>query len=284
MANNSYSVYKHETPNGKIYIGITCQNPTKRWGNGCNYRNQKYLYAAIKKYGWENIKHEVLYTGLSKEDAEQKEIELIAFYKSNDRKFGYNIDNGGKSKGRCSEETKRRISAVQKGKKQSPYTIQKRIESRKGYRHSPETIKKISESNKKVKRIITAEQREKMTNGAKNFIYTDEMKKIISDKIKRSWTPERRKAMSDRQRGSKCRFYGKKFSEAEIKHLQEINRGANSVLSKRVGQFDLDGNLIYIFGSAREAGRNGFTTQGVTGVCRGIRHTHKGYIWKYIGE
>lgn len=248
MANNSYSVYKHETPNGKIYIGITCQNPTKRWGNGCNYRNQKYLYAAIKKYGWENIKHEVLYTGLSKEDAEQKEIELIAFYKSNDRKFGYNIDNGGKSKGRCSEETKRKLSEIQKGKKPSPYMLQRAIEANTGTKLSPETRKKISE------------------------------------KVRKSWTIERRKAFGDKHRGSKCLFFGKKFSEAEIKHLQEINRGANSVLSKRVGQFDLDGNLVHIFGSTREAGRAGFNNSAISGVCRGKHLTHRGFIWKYMED
>lgn len=32
---------------------------------------------------------------MSKEDAEAKEIELIYFYKSNQRAFGYNIESGG---------------------------------------------------------------------------------------------------------------------------------------------------------------------------------------------
>lgn len=29
---NNYYVYKHTSPSGKCYIGITCQNPEKRWG------------------------------------------------------------------------------------------------------------------------------------------------------------------------------------------------------------------------------------------------------------
>lgn len=280
MANNSYSVYKHETPNGKIYVGITCQNPTKRWGNGCNYRNQKYLYAAIKKYGWENIKHEVLYTGLSKEDAEQKEIELIAFYKSNNRKFGYNIDNGGKSKGRCSEETKRKLSEIQKGKKPSLYMLQRAIETNTGRKFSEATKRKISESQKGKK--ISEEARMKLSKARKGTKLSSETCKKISEKVRKSWTIERRKAFGDKHRGNKCLFYGKKFSEAEIKHLQEINRGANSVLSKRVGQFDLDGNLIHIFGSVREAGRAGFNHSAISGVCRGEHLTHKGFIWKYM--
>lgn len=32
----------------------------------------------------------------------------------------------------------------------------------------------------------------------------------------------------------------------------------------------------------RDAGRNGFTTQAVSAVCRGEKHTHKNYIWKYL--
>ena len=59
-----------------------------------------------KKYGWKNIKHEILFKNLNKEEAEQKEIELIAKYKSNQIEFGYNIANGGSHV--VSNETKKR--------------------------------------------------------------------------------------------------------------------------------------------------------------------------------
>lgn len=38
---NNYTVYKHTFPNGKIYIGITKQAPSKRWRNGTGYSGQK---------------------------------------------------------------------------------------------------------------------------------------------------------------------------------------------------------------------------------------------------
>lgn len=91
----NFSVYKHTLPNKKIYIGITSKKPIYRWNNGKGYKNQSLFYRAILKYGWDNIKHEILFTGLSEREACEKEIELIAKYKSNDRKFGYNISNGG---------------------------------------------------------------------------------------------------------------------------------------------------------------------------------------------
>lgn len=89
-----YRVYKHTFPNNKIYIGITSINPLKRWKNGEGYRTQ-LVYRAIKKYGWDNIQHEIICEGLSKKEAEQKEIELIAEYKSTNLEFGYNISLGG---------------------------------------------------------------------------------------------------------------------------------------------------------------------------------------------
>ena len=91
----AYSVYLHTFPNGKKYIGVTRQNPLDRWNNGYGYRNQKLVFRAILKHGWDNIKHEVLFSDLSKKEAEEKEIELIAFYKSDNPQYGYNILRGG---------------------------------------------------------------------------------------------------------------------------------------------------------------------------------------------
>lgn len=114
--NNIYTVYKHTAPNGKVYIGITCRDVERRWQNGKNYKSSRHFNSAIQKYGWNNIIHEILFTGLTKEQAEKKEIELIAFHQSNNPQFGYNIESGGHA---CkhSEETKRKISESNKGRK-----------------------------------------------------------------------------------------------------------------------------------------------------------------------
>ena len=110
-----YIVYKHIFPNNKIYIGITCQDPRRRWANGTGYKTQPYIYKAILKYKWENIKHEILFENLSKKEAEQKEMQLIKRYKSNDKRYGYNLANGGNTVGTVSEKTKQKISKSLKG-------------------------------------------------------------------------------------------------------------------------------------------------------------------------
>lgn len=131
--NDSYSVYMHISPYGKRYIGITMRNPLKRWGrNGYNYRFNRHFYNAILKYGWDNFEHIILFTNLSKEEAEEKEIELIKKYNTTDLRFGYNYENGGNSIGKHSEETKRKISKSHRGMKHTEYTKKKISNSKKG--------------------------------------------------------------------------------------------------------------------------------------------------------
>lgn len=95
--NKKWCVYKHTTPANKVYIGITGRNPLLRWRNGTGYPSNKYFTNAINKYGWDNIKHEILFSNLTKKEACKKEIELIQQYKSTNRKFGYNQSLGGES-------------------------------------------------------------------------------------------------------------------------------------------------------------------------------------------
>ena len=107
----------------KRYFGITHhQNPEKRWDKRRGYRPHGYtkggrkrrddesrFYNAIKKYGWESFQHDILFTGLTKDQADEKERELIMQYKSYEEDYGYNMDMGGHNQGKHSEETKRKI-------------------------------------------------------------------------------------------------------------------------------------------------------------------------------
>ena len=91
----TYIVYEHISPSNKRYIGITCQPPESRWRHGEGYKNNVAFYNAIKKYGWDNFSHNILFFNLSANEAANKEKELINFYKTTDKNYGYNIKTGG---------------------------------------------------------------------------------------------------------------------------------------------------------------------------------------------
>ena len=132
----AYTVYKHTSPSGKVYIGVTSLRPEERWGGGAGYVKNKHFNRAIKKYGWENIKHEILFDGLSKGDAFKIEIKLIKEYRSNEREFGYNKSSGGESSVRGLHWH------------QSKETIEKRVQKMRGRKLTQEQRKKLSESHK----------------------------------------------------------------------------------------------------------------------------------------
>ena len=176
---NNYIVYKHTTPSGKVYIGITRQDVRKRWRNGKGYDLCTAFHRAILKYGWENITHEIIFAGLSKDEATTKEIELIDLYKSTDPSKGYNLTTGGEHydfsadvKRAISERTiktyqdrpelRLHISEVQKGRKASSATRAKMSESRKKFlMEHPERRAECGNSFRGKHRVLTNEDKKR---------------------------------------------------------------------------------------------------------------------------
>lgn len=69
-----YILYKHTFPNGKVYIGITSKNTAElRWKKGRGYLTQEKMAKAIKEFGWDNIKHEILLSDIPEEKITQIE-------------------------------------------------------------------------------------------------------------------------------------------------------------------------------------------------------------------
>jgi hypothetical protein len=134
---NTYSVYMHVFPNGKIYYGITKNDPEARWREGKGYLQcgQLRMRNAILKYGWVNVTHIVLLTGLSKECAWSAERFLIERDNTMDCSCGYNMTQGGEPISSWSPETRARINAARRGK---PSKL----------KHTDEFKRMIAESNR----------------------------------------------------------------------------------------------------------------------------------------
>lgn len=119
--------------NGHQYIGITSTNPPeKRWGsNGINYKPCIKFYNAIKKYGWENFKHEILEENLTREEAQKAEKFYIKEFNTLSPN-GYNLTTGGDLP-QFSLETLKKMSESHKGKKCSKQTRENMSKARMGH-------------------------------------------------------------------------------------------------------------------------------------------------------
>ena len=90
--------------NGKVYIGQSVQIE-KRWQNHkCAAKKEEgHLYKAMRKYGLENFKFEVI-EECQKQELNDREVFWISYYNSIDPDKGYNLTKGGDS---IAEKTKK---------------------------------------------------------------------------------------------------------------------------------------------------------------------------------
>ena len=173
-----YKVYIHTFPNGKRYIGITSQDVCRRWRKGQGYEGQ-VVYGAILKYGWKNIKHEVLFDNLTKQEAEEKEIALIRAFDTTSHKNGYNVELGGNATPKATKELRKKQSAAHKG------LLAGENHWNYGKHLSAETRQKISRANMGKK--VSKEQLLKMSQRAKgknNPMYGTKMSAEHKEKLK----------------------------------------------------------------------------------------------------
>ena len=92
-----FTIYKYTSPSNKVYIGQTCQTQNERAKGGEGYKPCIAFYRAIEKYGFDNLKYEVLALVPTKEEANELEQYYIKKYQSMNPEYGYNIREGGNS-------------------------------------------------------------------------------------------------------------------------------------------------------------------------------------------
>ena len=137
-------VYVHTCPNGKRYVGCTKQaRPKRRWVEGRGYYQNEHFYRAILKYGWDNIKHE-FWELTCESEMYYAEKYLIAYYHTTESEFGYNHTAGGplgsKKTGPrkpVSEETRKKMSEIKKGKHHKPFSLEARKHMSETARNRP---------------------------------------------------------------------------------------------------------------------------------------------------
>lgn len=275
---------------GKRYIGQS-QDVYKRFNKHRselrnNRHHSSYLQHSWNKYGENNFIFKLI-EQCSVDSLDKKEIEYISFYNTCDKDLGYNVECGGNVLKTISEETKKKISNKLKGRKFSDEHKQKLSVSLSGTNNP--MYGKTGELSPQYGRNMVGKN-----NPHYGFKHTDLAKAKMSKAHKgKPLSEEHRKQISERSKGEKGYWYGthltedmrRKISEAHkkipiSKQCREASIKANS---KQVAQYDLDGHLLQTFPSTKEAGRClGIDSSGISKVCRGIRQTISGFVFKYI--
>lgn len=273
-----------------IYIGITGQNPKKRWAsNGKNYENNVRFSNAIRKYGWINITHEILQSDLTQIEAENYEREYIFKYNSTNPRKGYNLTHGGISG--VEKVNQRRVMRYNyDGNLIGCYKSQKEASIKTGvlketisliclhkqafdyescvfrYEGDPFSIDSIRQTNlRKIvyqldfdKNIIN--KYDSMTEAAKNFTNSD------ASCIGSALNNETRTA------------YG--YYWCEVNQYDNFNPRKSKNAKRKINQYDINGNYILTFNSIKDA-KKIYGEIDISGCCRGKTKTAGGYIWHY---
>ena len=271
---NNWTVYRHTSPSGKVYIGITGSTAADRWKNGHGYRRQSYFFRAIQKYGWENFTHEIQYTGLAEQDAKSLEMKLIREHNSTDKMFGYNTTLGGDgTRGYVPpREVREKISCANRGKVRTPEMRKRYAAAKLGTHPSEETRQKMSlhhsdisgERNPMWGKTHSEETRQKISQTRKRLFAEGILVNPKKERPPTMTEDERRAFLSKRMSGENNPSYGKGLA---------------------VIQLDLSGNSICEYTTIRAAEKmTGVDHTTISRCCKGKIKTAGGFRWVYGSE
>ena len=299
MIGEVYKVVNRE--NGKIYVGITNQGVVTRWHKHCSdglYGNSNFpIHNAIRKYGRTSFKVEVIEEVIEDYDQlKKREIYWIKFYKSFDRKIGYNLTLGGDGTfGRFhSEETKDKIRQKAIGRKRSDETRLKMSMSLSKNKivtqftlngESIKTFRSVREAARQVgcnpTNIAACARGQYKQSGGFKWSYTDEIPTDpvpiieIEPKVKQPRVPMSKDVKQRIAETNRLRWK----ENPERRKQASLNNPKN----KPILQYTLDGEFIQEFRNVAEAVKevNASTHTNIAKCARGIRKTSCGFKWEY---
>ena len=285
--------------NQKSYIGLTTLTPKKRWeqhlqsANNPNSSSYNELFKkAIRKYGKENFLIETIDEAESLEELKQKEqywIEYFNTYAFKENSNGYNMTLGGDSP-------------------TFTYSIKiKRVDIMTG--EEVEFFNSIAEAQRKYHRgIENLIQNDAITQIPKGYTWLKQEENYDKEKIYKKfnivcqldlngkllnyWLNAEIASENTNTSVGNLRSclvgQRKKANEFQWCYYKDLPNRINKKYeikkqTKKVAQYDLEGNLIKIFDSASQAAKEtGTNLTKISAVCHGTRKTSNRYKWKYI--
>lgn len=240
-------IYKWTSPSGKSYIGQAI-NLKKR----CREFKRTNCYYTSKGSAIDNARAKYpnwedwkyeVLEECSIDQLDEREIYWINFYET--YKKGYNSTTGG-------DGTKGRVLTEEQKQKLSERQLKAIQEGKLNEWWSSERLKKQTSERFK-NRVWTEEQKQKISDALKGQPLLEETKLKISQSLKEK--------------------YASGFKN--VNHTMAI--------SKKVGQYDLNGNLIKIYDSLKQAAKamGKKDSKVIRKACKGLKQSAYGYIWKF---
>lgn len=285
------------TVNNKIYIGSSV-DIYGRWVNhelnlNKNTHHNSYLQRAWNKYGKENFKFEII-EKCPKDKRIEVEQKWYEYYKSGDRKYGYNMCEV--IKGPSNATT---MDELKNGK--APLSYEQFLQVVEAFTTTTDPLSQISNR----------------VGVTYDYLY-DMFKKHVCGELTREYDflPRRYDApgtVSETQAleiierlknretavsiAKKCNVNyhtvinirqhktWNKLTKDIIFEKSDRARGGNLHTGQKVVQYDREGNYIKLYNSIAEASRVvGVGATLITLVCKGQKLTAKGYVWRYQGD
>jgi group I intron endonuclease len=220
--------------NGKIYVGQSKYDNPTYLGSGI------YIIQAVKKYGKENFKREIIEVCENQKLTDEREKFWIKELKAREKNIGYNVASGGSSY-IMNEEIAKKISKILKGKYVGENSF------RKGIRLTEDHKKCISEANSG--RILTGETKKKMSDSKKGIVFSMESRKKMSDSHKL------KKLSDDHKINISKGLMGRIVEESTKKILREKNINKTQKNSLIIHATSTDGKNYMVFSNSCEASR-----------------------------
>ena len=280
--------------NGKKYVGKCHRKPEK---TKSYYGSGNLIKLAIKKYGKENFKKEIIEQNLNVDNIYETEQYWIKEMNCKSP-IGYNLCDGGKGMMNPSDETRKKMSESRKGK----YCGKRHWNY--GGQMTEETIKKISDAVKigLIGHIVSDETKNKISDANKKYVGE------LCPSFGRKHTIESRKKMSESQKGRKnsleriekqrLKMIGRKASQETKMKMSESQKNRPSVSDETkikmsqstfkvsVHQIDkITNEIINTFESISEAAmKTGCNIKHISSCINGNRKSNGGYKWRKVGE
>jgi len=225
--------------NGKIYIGQDSFDRDDYFGSG------KLISRAIKKYGIENFKKEIVEECINRESLNEREMFWISQCNSTDPKIGYNIRLGGEGVAAGSKLSKKHKESIKRGilekwkddnfRKKMKFVNKQSIENKSGL-YSAETVKKAAISRRGFKHteetiILFRKQRKGKFSGNKNPMKGRSFHDIWVEKYGKEEADRRKKEVYLKRKTSRkspydiwVEKYGKEEADRKMKQREILRQ------------------------------------------------------------